>query len=129
MSLLRKFKAITPCVEDNIVPRFQQSTLEDVIQEVKDAKGNIISTRKVKTPIVKEIPDEDFENRGITVDMFSVEALSSVGKNLFMQKPITTPFIKPTLEERSEASDYIEGFDYEQLSEGNSNVQSNNNVE
>lgn len=115
MSILRtKINPCKPCKKHSPVPRFCIS--EQVTEElpVYNEKGKKVSTFIRKRFQTKQIPLSEFENEGVTADMFSIENLQRAG---IEPKLVTTPLIKSTLEQRSIVQDYIEGTDFETLLE------------
>lgn len=115
MSILRtKIKACKPCKKYSPVPRFCIS--ERVTEElpIYNEKGKKVSTYIRKRFQIKQIPLSEFENEGVTADMFSIENLQRAG---IEPKLVTTPLLKSTLDERSLVQDFIEGTDFETLIE------------
>lgn len=115
MSILRKkINPCKPCKKNSPVPRFCVS--EQVKEElpIYDTKGKKVSTYIRKRFRIKQIPLSEFENEGVTADMFSIENLQRAG---IEPKLVTSPLIHATLEQRSVVQDFIEDTDFEELIE------------
>ena len=112
---LRKFKHVVPRPEDVVVPQFVQSTVKSV-EKTTERHGRKFK-RIVRTPVVEVISPVTFENRGVDCRLFTVENMLSQGIDLFKQQPITTPFIKASLDDVSKVREECENFDPSNLTE------------
>lgn len=114
----RNFFNCTPSVEDVAVPSsFVRSVRKTVKRSTTDGKGAVIGEELVSIPVIEVIPHEEFENVGLSADLFTVENQLEAGIDLFKAKPITTPLFGMTLDNRSEAMEKLESFDFDSLLE------------
>lgn len=99
---LSKTKAVV--VEPDNSMKVRQFTSENVVEKrpVYDAKGKVITYRKVNVCKKQLVSDEDLENRGIDSDLFSIDNQLKVGVNM---QPFMGDFIKPSLEQRLQLSE------------------------
>lgn len=106
MSVLRNAKVVAcvPDPADNIIPHFRESYVEDVKRVICDENGEVISQRIQKVAKTRIVDSSELENKGINYRMFSLENQLASGVNL---QPAPA-FGSPTLDERSNASDYVE---------------------
>lgn len=97
---------------DSPRPKFYLSERAEINEKVYNEKGKIVAERPRKVRILKEIPSSEFENKGITEDMFYIENLQKAGIN---PQLMSGPMIRATLEQKSVIQDYLEGADYDQI--------------
>lgn len=117
MSILRSENVVacSPLEDDNYPHEFVESIVVDEQQTIVDADGQVIKKLTVKKPSIRKVPSSELENKGIDFRMFSVENQLAAGVNM---QPCPA-FGSPTLEERSNMSDYVESV----LSDSNNYVQ------
>ena len=80
MKLYSYGEACVPVPEP--APKFMQLVLEEQKKVVYDSNGNELTTEVVSVSIPKPIPDEVFENRGISCDLFDVDTQIKAGVQL-----------------------------------------------
>lgn len=106
-----------PDPQDYTVPTFHVAKRKKASYEIKDVKGKVVSKRE-SSVIVSEVPaHSEFENLGLSCDLFTVENQSKAGVDLFAKAPIKTPFFTLGLDGRSEATEQLENFDFDSLTE------------
>lgn len=115
--LKTKVNHCNPNPADVVVPRFVRSVTKEHKQKIFDRKGNVVLERLVKVPSVEEISNEEFENVGITCDMFDFDTLKAAGRDPFQGTPITTPLFGMSLDARSVAMEQLDNFNYDELTE------------
>lgn len=115
--LKNKLNNCTPNPADVVVPRFVRSITKEHKQKIFDGKGNVVSERLVKVPSVEEISNEEFENVGLTCDMFDFDTQKAAGRDPFQATPITTPLFGMSLDARSVAIEQLDNFNYDELTE------------
>lgn len=72
--------ACSPVLEAS--PEFKQSVLVPEERVIYDSKGKVVSREIVDVSRVQPIPHKEFENEGITSDMFGVEVQQRAGVQL-----------------------------------------------
>lgn len=99
---LSKTRAVV--VEPDNSMKVRQFTSENVVEKrpVYDAKGKVVTYRKVNVCKKQFVSDEDLENRGIDSELFSIDNQLKVGVNM---QPFTGDFIKPSLDQRMQLSE------------------------
>lgn len=112
-----RFNHVKPSPDNCVVPAFVQSVRKKAKRNILDEKGNVIGTEIVQLPVVSPIPHEEFENVGLSCDLFTPENQKAAGVDLRTLPPISTPFFGMTLDQRSEAVEQLENFDYDSLLE------------
>lgn len=106
-----------PDPQDYTVPTFHVAKRKKTTCEIKDAKGKVVSKRD-SSVLVAEVPSHsEFENLGLSCDLFTVENQQAAGVDLFGKAPIKTPFFTLGLDGRSEATEQLENFDFDSLTE------------
>lgn len=118
MSILRKnINSVKPSLADSPRPSFYRTSKKMAIKKIYDEHGKVISERETPVCVREIIPQEEFENKGVLASMFSIANLEAAG---IEPKLITTPLFRSTLDNRSEITEAIEGFDFETIVENKS---------
>lgn len=112
-----RFSHCTPSPDNYVVPAFVQSVRKKVKRNILDEKGHVIGSEIVQLPVVSPIPHEEFENVGLSCDLFTPEVQEESGVDLRSKPPIAVPFFGMTLDQRSSVVDQLENFDYDSLLE------------
>lgn len=79
------------------IPEFKKSVVVDEVRAVLDKDGKTVTTETVQVSRCVPIPHEDFENKGVTCDLFGVEVSQKAGVQLH---EFTSQFYGVPLESR-----------------------------
>lgn len=98
-------KGIVPDEKDFVRHEFFESKVEKQEVPVYDKNGKVVRIDVKNVPVRNKISNEILEHKGIKASMFSIQNQVATGVNM---QPMTGSFMKPTLEERQYAADYID---------------------
>lgn len=115
--MYEKFHNSSPNPADNIVPTFKTSTPSVEKQNVYDAKGKIVSTKRVRRSVCVPLPADELENKGYSCDLFTVENLKQAGQDPYKMTPTTQKLFGGDLDSVGQVRDSLDNFDYSQLTE------------
>ena len=96
---------IVPDENDFVRHEFFESIVEKQEIPVYDKNGKVVRTDVKNVPVRNKISDEVLEHKGIKASMFSIQNQVASGVNM---QPMTGSFLKPSLEDRQNAADYID---------------------
>lgn len=123
MNLLRasSVRNVVPFEDGSEKVQFIQCTLIQGKRDVKDEKGNVISSEDVSIPSVVPLPRSRFMHEGETCDMYSLVNLQKSGIQL---NPVSSPYFKSSLDVRSSVQDSLnDSTQFEQLIQDNLSVE------
>lgn len=115
--MIEKFNSLVPDVSDNIVPQFKVTKQSVEKQDVYDAKGKVVSTKRVRKMIAKPIPADELENKGFSCDLFTVENLKEAGHDPYKMKPTSQKMFGGDIDSVGSAAAALDNFDYDSLTE------------
>ena len=111
MLRIKKNISVCPAPEFERTP-FQRSRLKKVVQSIVDADGKKISERVTSVAVMEKIPDDEFFNKHVTADMFSIENMQKSGVEL---RPVLSPFFVASMDEKASLVQQVESFDLDSL--------------
>lgn len=115
--MIERFNSLVPDVLDNIVPKFKVSKQSVEKQNVYDAKGKVVSTKRVRKMIAQLISSDELENKGFSCDLFTVENLKQAGQDPYKMQPTHAKMFGGDIDSIGTATSALDNFDYDSLTD------------
>ena len=111
MGVFLNQKPVTPSHQIPI-HEFVESKQIEVKRFITDENGDKSTSEIVKKVVKVPISQDVLENKGLKVEMFTIENLSKAGVDVMHQQPITRPLFRGSLDEVSESINMLNDSEY-----------------